>query len=251
MASFNIAKMNKYALITGGSRGIGKAICLELAEMGYNIIINYQANTEQAQETMKLVVAKGVACELMKFDVSNKNEIIVLEKWMEDNKADKTIEVLVNNAGIRKDNLLMWMSDNDWDSVMDIAVDGWFYVTRLVVKDMLIKKYGRIISVVSLSGLKGLPGQTNYSASKAAVIGATKALAQEVGRRGITVNAVAPGFIKTDMTQDLNEKDFKALIPMARFGEAQEVADVVGWLASKKSSYVSGQVISVNGGLYS
>lgn len=244
--------MIKYALVTGGSRGIGKAICIELAGMGYNILINYQSNTEEAEKTLELVKSKGVEGELMKFDVSKQDEVDgVLGAWMETNKETKCIEVLVNNAGIRKDNLLMWMSNAEWNSVMDIAVDGFFNVTRLIVKDMLIKKYGRIISVVSLSGLKGLPGQTNYSASKAAVIGATKALSQEVGRRGITVNAVAPGFIKTDMTHDLNEKDFKALIPMARFGEAQEVADVVGWLASKKSSYVSGQVISVNGGLYS
>ncbi len=244
--------MIKYALVTGGSRGIGKAICLELAEMGYNILINYQSNIDEATKTLELVKSKGVEGELMKFDVSKQTEVDqVLGVWMETHKETKAIEVLVNNAGIRKDNLLMWMSNAEWNSVMDIAVDGFFNVTRLIVKDMLIKKYGRIISVVSLSGLKGLPGQTNYSASKAAVIGATKALSQEVGRRGITVNAVAPGFIKTDMTHDLNEKDFKALIPMARFGEAQEVADVVGWLASKKSSYVSGQVISVNGGLYS
>lgn len=244
--------MIKYALVTGGSRGIGKAICLELADMGYNILINYQSNIEEANKTLELIKSKGVDCELMKFDVSKHTEVDdVLGKWMESNKEAKVIEVLVNNAGIRKDNLLMWMSNNEWDSVLDIAVDGWYNVTKLVVKDMLVKKYGRIISVVSLSGLKGLPGQTNYSASKAAVIGATKALAQEVGRRGITVNAVAPGFIKTDMTQDLNEKDFKSLIPMSRFGNPEEVADVVGWLASKKSTYVSGQVISVNGGLYS
>ncbi len=244
--------MLKYALVTGGSRGIGKAICLELADMGYNILLNYQSNQEEADKTLELIKSKGVEVELMKFDVSKLVEVEeVLGKWMENNKTTKVLEVLVNNAGIRKDNLMMWMSDNEWHSVMDIAVNGFFNVTRLVVKDMLVKKYGRIISVVSLSGLKGLPGQTNYSASKAAVIGATKALSQEVGRRGITVNAVAPGFIKTDMTQDLNEKDFKALIPMSRFGEPQEVADVVGWLASKKSSYVTGQVISVNGGLYS
>jgi 3-oxoacyl-[acyl-carrier protein] reductase len=244
--------MIKYALVTGGSRGIGRAICLELADMGYNILVNYQSSIEEANKTLELVKAKGVDGELMQFDVSKQAEVDgVLGKWMDDNKANKAIEVLVNNAGIRKDNLLMWMSNKEWDSVMDIAVDGWFNVTRLVVKDMLVKKYGRIVSVVSLSGLKGLPGQTNYSASKAAVIGATKALSQEVGRRGITVNAVAPGFIKTDMTHDLNEKDFKSLIPMSRFGNPEEVADVVGWLASKKSSYVSGQVISVNGGLYS
>jgi len=243
--------MTKFALVTGGSRGIGRAVCVTLAEMGYNILVNYQSNEEEANKTLALVKEKGVSGEILKFDVSKSEEVIaVLEGWMQTNK-DKDIEILVNNAGIRKDNLMMWMSDTEWHSVMDIAVDGFFYVTRQVIKNMLIKKYGRVINIVSLSGLKGLPGQTNYSASKAAVIGATKALAQEVGRRGITVNAVAPGFIKTDMTQDLNEKDFKSLIPMNRFGETQEVADVVGWLASSKSSYVTGQVISVNGGLYS
>ncbi|MEO6306192.1 MAG: 3-oxoacyl-ACP reductase FabG [Bacteroidia bacterium] len=243
--------MLKFALVTGGSRGIGKAICLTLADMGYNILINYQSNETEANKTLELVKEKGVEGLIMKFDVSKQDEVnAVLGAWIDNNK-DREIEILVNNAGIRKDNLLMWMSDNDWHSVLDIAVDGFFYVTRLIIKNMLVKKYGRVINIVSLSGLKGLPGQTNYSASKAAVIGATKALSQEVGRRGITVNAVAPGFIKTDMTHDLNEKDFKSLIPMNRFGEAQEVADVVGWLASSKSSYVTGQVISVNGGLYS
>lgn len=242
---------NKFALVTGGSRGIGRAICVSLAEMGFHILINYQSNQEEANKTLDLVKEKGVEGQLLKFDVSQAEQVnSVLGNWIENNK-DKEIAVLVNNAGIRKDNLLMWMSDSDWHSVMNIAVDGFFYVSRLIIKDMLVKKSGRIINIVSLSGLKGLPGQTNYSASKAAVIGATKALAQEVGRRGITVNAVAPGFIKTEMTQDLNEKDFKALIPMNRFGEAQEVADVVSWLASPKSSYVTGQVISVNGGLYS
>lgn len=241
----------KFALVTGGSRGIGRAVCVSLAEMGYNVLINYQSNQVEAEKTLALVKEKGKSGEIMKFNVANQDEVnAVLGAWMENNK-DKEIEVLVNNAGIRKDNLLMWMSDAEWHSVLDTTVDGFFYVTRLIIKNMLVKKFGRVINIVSLSGLKGLPGQTNYSASKAAVIGATKALAQEVGRRGITVNAVAPGFIKTDMTQDLNEKDFKALIPMNRFGEAQEVADVVTWLASAKSSYVTGQVISVNGGLYS
>lgn len=243
--------MSKYALVTGGSRGIGRAVCLSLAEMGFNILINYQSNETEALKTLELVKEKGVNGEVLKFDVSKADEVNSnLVAWMELNK-DKEIAVLVNNAGIRKDNLLMWMSDSDWHSVMDIAVDGFFYVTRAIIKDMLVKKAGRVINIVSLSGLKGLPGQTNYSASKAAVIGATKALAQEVGRRGITVNAVAPGFINTEMTKDLNEKDYKTLIPMNRFGEAQEVADVVCWLASSKSSYVTGQVISVNGGLYS
>jgi 3-oxoacyl-[acyl-carrier protein] reductase len=243
--------MSGFALVTGGSRGIGRAVCLALADAGLNILVNYQSNETEAQNTVKMVEEKGVTAITLKFDVSSFEEVNkVLGGWIESNR-DKTISVLVNNAGIRKDNLLMWMTDAEWHKVMDIAVDGFFYVTRLIVKDMLVKKDGRIINIVSLSGLKGLPGQTNYSASKAAVIGATKALAQEVGRRGITVNAVAPGFIKTEMTQDLNEKDFKSLIPMNRFGEAAEVADVVSWLASKKSTYVTGQVISVNGGLYS
>ena len=243
--------MIKCALVTGASRGIGKAICITLAEMGYHILINYQSNDAEALKTLELVKEKGIGGQLLKFDVSKQDQVnAVLGAWIEANRENE-LQVLVNNAGIRKDNLMMWMSDAEWHSVMDIAVNGFFYVTRLVIKNMLVKKYGRVINIVSLSGLKGLPGQTNYSASKAAVIGATKALSQEVGRRGITVNAVAPGFIKTDMTQDLNEKDFKSLIPMNRFGEVQEVADVVGWLASSKSSYVTGQVISVNGGLYS
>lgn len=240
----------KYALVTGGSRGIGRAICLTLAESGHYILINYKSNQAEAEKTLELVRAKGSDGELLKFDVGNGADIEQnLGGWIEKNE-DKPIEVLVNNAGVRQDVLLMWMKAEEWHNVLNPTLDGFFYVTRLIIKGMLMKKYGRIINVVSLSGIKGMPGQTNYSAAKAGIIGATKALAQEVGRRNVTVNAVAPGFIKTDMTTDLNEKDFKALIPMNRFGEAEEVAEVVGFLASSKASYITGEVISINGGLY-
>ena len=241
----------EYALVTGGGRGIGKAICLRLADMGYNIIVNYMSNDDEANKTKALIKEKGVDAILMKFDVSKLEEVDAhVEKWMNDNP-DKTISVLVNNAGIRKDNLMVFISPEDWNRVLDITVDGFYNVTRNIVKSMVRKRKGRIVNIVSLSGLKGMPGQTNYSASKGAIIAATKALAQEVGKRGITVNAVAPGFIKTDMTQDINEEDYKKMVPMNRFGEPEEVAGVVAFLVGKDSSYVTGQVISVNGGLYS
>lgn len=241
----------EYALVTGGSRGIGKAICLRLADMGYNIIVNYMSNDEEALKTEALIKQKGVDAILMKFDVSKMEEVDEhVEKWMTENP-DKSISVLVNNAGIRKDNLMVFISPDDWHRVLDITVDGFYNVTRNIVKSMVRKRKGRIVNIVSLSGLKGMPGQTNYSASKGAIIAATKALAQEVGKRGITVNAVAPGFIKTDMTQDINEADYKNMVPMNRFGEPEEVAGVVAFLVGNDSTYVTGQVISVNGGLYS
>lgn len=241
----------KFALVTGGSRGIGRAICLKMADMGYNILINYRTNEKEANETLSLIKAKKVTGEIIKFDVSDRNDVqAVLGKWIDDNQ-DKTIEILINNAGIREDALMMWMKDEQWDSVINTSLGGFFYVTRIVVNSMLMKKYGRIINIVSLSGLKGLPGQTNYSAAKAGVIGATKALAQEIGRKGITVNAVAPGFIKTDMTEGLNENELKTLIPLKRFGTPEEVAFAVSFLASPEAAYITGEVISVNGGLYS
>ncbi len=241
----------RYALVTGGSRGIGRAICTRLAEDGHYVLINYTSKQDEAENTLKMVREKGGDGEIMKFDVANQADVdAVLGGWIEKNP-DKTIEILVNNAGIRKDQLLMWMSNAEWNSVMDISLGGWYNVTRLIIKGMLVKKYGRVVSVVSLSGLKGLPGQTNYSAAKAAVIGATKALSQEVGRRGVTANCVAPGFIKTDMTEGINEKDFKQLIPLNRFGTAEEVADAVHFLASERAAYITGQVLSINGGLYS
>ncbi|MDB4285721.1 3-oxoacyl-ACP reductase FabG [bacterium] len=240
----------KYALVTGGSRGIGRAICLKLATMGYHILVNYRSNKTAAEETLSLIRDAGGDGELLPFDVANRKEVEeTLEGWVSAHE-NATIEVLVNNAGIRKDTLLMWMKDEEWDSVLDTHLGGFFIVTRTLLKGMLTQKYGRIVNVVSLSGIKGLPGQTNYSAAKAGVIGATKALAQEVARRKITVNAVAPGFISTDMTSDLNEKELKGIIPMKRFGTAEEVAEAVGFLASPGASYITGVVLSINGGLY-
>ena len=240
----------KYALITGGSRGIGKAISLKLAEMGYYVLINFRTNIKEAEITLGLIEDAGGSGELMQFDVSKQDEVEkALETWKKQN-TEQYIEVLINNAGIRKDTLMIWMENEHWFDVLDTNLNSFFFVTRALLKDMLIKKYGRIVNIVSLSGIKGLPGQINYSAAKGGIIAATKALAQEIGKKKVTVNAVAPGFIKTDMTKDLNEKEFKQLIPLNRFGNPEEVAEVVAFLSSEKSSYVTGEVISVNGGLY-
>ncbi len=241
----------KFALITGGSRGIGRAVCIKLAEQGYNILINYKGNTAAAEETLAAVKAKGVEGELLKFDVGNFEEVqTVLGGWIESNK-EKQIEVLVNNAGIREDTMMFQMSNAQWKGVLDASLDGFFYVTKQVLTGMLIKRYGRIINMVSLSGLKGTPGQVNYSAAKAGLIGATKALAQEIAKRNVTVNAIAPGFIKTDMTDGLPEKELSAMVPMQRFGTAEEVAEAVAFFASRGASYVTGEVMNINGGLYS
>lgn len=241
---------NKFALVTGGSRGIGRACCIKLAEMGYNVLVNYKGNKEAADETVAQIQTNGVSGEALQFDVSNQEEIkTVLSTWQEVNK-DAIIEVLVNNAGVRHDTLMMSMTDDQWNGVIDTSMNGMYHVTKQVLNQMLMNRFGRIINMVSVSGLKGQPGQVNYSAAKAGMIGATKALGQEIAKRNVTVNAIAPGFIKTDMTEELNEADLKKMIPMQRFGEAQEVADLVGFLASKNAGYITGQVISINGGLY-
>lgn len=241
----------KYILVTGGSRGIGRSICVRLAKMGMPVIINYNSNKEAAQETQLLIEQDGGRAELLPFDVSNKQDVDeALDQW-EAGHPDDYISILVNNAGIRRDNVMFMMSDDDWHQVLDTTLDGFFYITRRLLKHMMPRKRGgRIVNVASLSGVKGLPGQTNYSAAKAALIGATKALAQEVAPRNITVNAIAPGFIETDMTKELPVDELKKLIPVGRFGLPDEVAALVAFLVSDDAAYITGEVININGGLY-
>ena len=237
----------KYALVTGGSRGIGRAIAIRLARNGYHVIINYASNKTEAEKTLKLAGGNG---ELLPFNVSDSQQVrLALEQWQRSHP-DDYIEVVVNNAGIRRDNVMALMPEDDWHRVVDITLSGFFNVTQPLLPAMQLHKFGRIVSMASVSGLKGLPGQTNYSAAKGGIIAATKALAQEVARRGITVNAVAPGFIKTDMTEGLDEAALKKTIPANRFGTPEEVADLVAFLVSPNAGYITGNVISINGGLY-
>ena len=240
----------RYALVTGASRGIGRAIAIKLAQDGFDVIVNYVANHTEAEKTLQQICETGGVGELLKFDVSDISDVqAALKKWHEQHEGE-FISVLVNNAGIRKDNLMMWMPEDDWRKVLAVSLDGFYNVTQPLLKNMLVAKYGRIVNVVSLSGIKGMPGQTNYSAAKGGVIAATKALAQEVAKKNVTVNAVAPGFIRTDMTGDLDEKELKKMIPAGRFGEPGEVAGVVSFLVSDAAAYITGEVISVNGGIY-
>ena len=241
----------KYALVTGGSRGLGRAVCLRLSQMGIPVIINYQSNQQAAEEVRDTIIAQGGQATLMKFDVSDRDQVsAALSTWEQEHPEDY-IAYLVNNAGIRKDNLMFMMPEEDWHSVISTSLNGFFYVTRQLLPKMLMRKHGgRIINMTSLSGIKGMAGQTNYSAAKAALIGATKALAQEAAARNVTVNAVAPGFIETDMTKDLPQDELKQLVPMKRFGKADEVAALVAFLCSEDAAYITGEVISINGGLY-
>jgi 3-oxoacyl-[acyl-carrier protein] reductase len=240
------------ALVTGASRGLGRAIAIQLAkDHGLYILINYASNQAAAEETLAEIEAAGGAGELLQFNVQTKTEVDhALNTWGEKNE-EKLITVLVNNAGITRDGLFMWMPEKDWDEVLNISTKGLFNVTQNVIQSMLRRRSGRIVNIASVSGMKGVAGQTNYSAAKGAIISATKALAQEVAKRKITVNAVAPGFITSDMTKDLNETELKQMIPMNRFGKPQEVADLVSFLVSDKAAYITGEVININGGIYS
>ena len=241
----------KYALVTGGSRGLGRAVCLKLAEMGIPVLVNYQSNAAAAEEVKAQVEAAGAQAELMPFNVGDEAQVeAALSAWQEAHP-DDYIAYLVNNAGIRRDNLMFMMPTEDWHAVLQTSLDGFYFVTKRCLPKMMQRKHGgRIVNMASLSGIKGMPGQANYSAAKAALIGATKALAQECAARGVTVNAVAPGFIETDMTKDLPVDELKKLVPMNRFGKPEEVADLVAFLVSDKAAYITGEVVSINGGLY-
>lgn len=241
--------MKRYALITGASRGIGRAIAIELAKDGCSILLNYKSNHAAAEETKRLIEEAGGEAELLPFDVSQPDAInAALDKWFAAHP-DDYIDVLVNNAGIRRDGLMVFMSDDDWHDVLSATTEGFFYVTRRVLQGMLYAHRGRIVNITSVSGIYGTQGQANYAAAKAAIIGATKALSKEMAARNITVNAVAPGFIATDMTADLDAAELKKTIPAGRLGTPEEVAHLVSFLCSDEASYITGQVISVAGGL--
>lgn len=240
------------ALITGGSKGIGRAIALQLArDHALHILINYASDTVSAGATMNKIAEEGGTAELLQFKVEDKEETDrSLDQWQQKNP-DKFIQVLVNNAGITRDGLFMWMPQNNWDDVIAVSLKGLFNVTQHVIRQMLKNKSGRIINISSISGLRGVAGQTNYSTAKAGVIGATKSLANELAKMNITVNAIAPGFINTNMLSNLDMEKYVKTIPMQRVGEPEEVAHLVSFLASGKASYITGEVININGGLYS
>jgi len=241
----------KCALVTGSSRGIGRAIAVQLAkDLGIHILINYASNDAAAAETKAMIEANGGTAELLKFKVEDSTAVnAAITSWQETNP-DSHVEILVNNAGVTKDNLFPWVTEEDWDTVMNISVKGMYNCTQAIIKKMLRNRSGRIINIASLSGQKGVPGQTNYSAAKGAMIAATKALSQEIAKRKITVNAIAPGFINSDMTSELDQEQLRQMVPANRFGEAEEVAHLASFLASDKAAYITGEVININGGIY-
>ena len=238
-----------YALRTGGSRGIGRAIAERLARDGYTVVINYKSNQQSAISCQQAIESAGGKAELLQFDVTDGTAIeTALTAW-DNAHPGEHISVLVNNAGIRRDGLLVFTGEQEWHDVINTTTNGFYYTTHHVLTGMLRARQGRIVNITSVSGVSGLPGQVNYSAAKAALIGATKALSKEVAARKVTVNAVAPGFICTDMTADLDEQELKKTIPAGRFGKPEEVAALVSFLCSEEAAYITGQVISIAGGM--
>lgn len=241
--------MSKMVLVTGSSRGIGREIAIYLAENGFDIVLHCNKNIQKAEETLKEVQSLGRQARILQFNISNREECKkILTKDIEENGCYFGV---VLNAGISKDNVFPAMEDSEWDDVLNTNLGGFYNVLRPIVMPMISSRIrGRIVTMSSISGLGGNRGQVNYSASKAGIIGATKALALELAKRGITVNCVAPGVIESDMTKDLPVEELKKMIPMKRFGTPKEVAGLVNYLMSEDASYITGQVISVNGGLY-
>ncbi len=237
----------KSALVTGGGRGIGRAVCLELAKAGYYICVNYRTNETAAKETLALIADSGGAGELWPFDVTDRRDVFARLEELLDRLG--FVEVLVNNAGVTADGLFGLMPPEDWHRVVDTALTGFYNVTKPLLKPMLARKRGAIVSISSVSALVGNRGQTNYAAAKAGLIGASRALASETARSGVRVNVVAPGLIETQMSEGVPRELLKQLIPMARLGRPEEVAKVVSFLCSEAASYITGQVISVNGGM--
>jgi 3-oxoacyl-[acyl-carrier protein] reductase len=237
----------RIAFVTGGSKGIGAAIAVRLARDGFDLWLNYRSDHDGAAQVKQVSEALGVTCQTLCFDVIDS---VATQKALEPLLETATPYARVNNAGFTRDGIMALMSKKDWDDVLAVTLGGFFHVTRLVLKDMVRNRRGRIINIASTSGQSGLPSQVNYSAAKAGLIGATKALAAEVGKRNILVNSVSPGFIETEMTLSLPREKLLPFIPLQRFGTPEEVAHVVSFLCSDQSTYITGQVISVNGGVY-
>ncbi len=240
----------KCAIVTGGAKGIGKAIALKLASLGANIVLNYRSSSKEAEETAEEIKKLGVEVLTIKADISKLSEVENL--IAEAKEKFNSVDIMVNNAGITKDTLILRMKEEDFDSVIDVNLKGVFNCMKAVTPVMIKQKHGKIVSISSVVGIAGNAGQVNYAASKAGIIGMTKSLAKEVGSRGINVNAVAPGFIETDMTGSLNEKvkaEAEKNIPLKKFGRPEDVAEVVAFLAGSSSDYITGQVIHVDGGM--